>query len=232
MKKFLVLWSVILIFGLASNAGAIPFYGFDEGGMGSADMVISTDGNTLTATLDNTSPVELDDGDDGDGGNSPGIAAFGFSLDPDELSWTSWTLTALSSDDFQTPIRIGSDMDGGPWEMDTSFKGITLDYIFNIKGMDRALYNPDAFSDPNNTLPGRKKDVYFTTAELTMVFDQEPSLNTEELFSPFIMMKNVGIKGEGSLKLAPVPEPASMLLVGAGLIGLAAVSRKKFFKKS
>jgi hypothetical protein len=33
-----------------------------------------------------------------------------------------------------------------------------------------------------------------------------------------------------TMELSPIPEPATMLLLGSGLIGLGAFSRKKFKK--
>ncbi|OPL15345.1 MAG: hypothetical protein AVO38_10775 [delta proteobacterium ML8_D] len=70
---------------------------------------------------------------------------------------------------------------------------------------------------------------YYTTAILTLVFDDTPILNTEDYYSPFVRIQNVGLDGEGSLKLSgkPIPEPATVLLVGTGLIGLIGF-RKKF----
>jgi len=34
-----------------------------------------------------------------------------------------------------------------------------------------------------------------------------------------------------SLEITPIPKPATMLLLGSGLIGLAGYGRKRFFKK-
>jgi hypothetical protein len=46
--------------------------------------------------------------------------------------------------------------------------------------------------------------------------------DTEPDFTDFVVMVE---------SVSPIPEPSSMLLVGAGLIGLVGIGRKKLFKK-
>ncbi|MDY6952360.1 MAG: PEP-CTERM sorting domain-containing protein [Thermodesulfobacteriota bacterium] len=234
-KLSVLLFGVVLVWMLASSAYALPFTfsGSDKGGAGTAIMDISVSNTTLTALLDNTSPATLDNGT---GVNAPGITAFGFDLLPETLSLVSWDLTAYSvSGPNQNSDLVtigGSGPSAGDWELtvDGNTNGIKLDYVPNTeKGVKGALYNPDVVSG-EAALPN-----YYTRAILTMVFSDTPILDTTDPYSPFVRMQNVGLDGEGSLKLpgtpgTPTPEPATMLLFGTGLVGMAAVGRKRLFK--
>ena len=208
---------------------SFDFEGEANNGIGSATMLFEGLGDdTWTVTINNTSPLTTSTGGD----NAPAIVGFGF----DFIGGDGINSRSL----FATPEGGGSSVDlfglsgDSEWSLDpnVSIGSITLDLFgSNAGGVKGGLYNPASLpaaraADPN----------FFTTAILTINWNEDADLvvfteTDPPDGSPFVRMQNVGDGGAGSLKLF-VPEPASMLLVGIGLIGLATVRRRKWFKKN
>ena len=73
-------------------------------------------------------------------------------------------------------------------------------------------------------------EIYFTggLTDLSFDFMSAPSGNSHGPFLSAAHVQSIGSDDEKSGWVAPVPEPATMLLLGFGLVGIAAVGRKKF----
>ena len=225
----------VLIVATQLPAHAVSFEFSDTTyGTVSGALNITKGSNEITATLNNTSPIY-----------APAITGFGFSTSPD-VTISGWRLEAYNEDD--ELIRIDETIDlsyySGSfdgWKLDTNFNprsglGIFLEWFPETEaGVKGGLYNPSVtsgFGGPPQ---------FFTTSTLTLML--APTLVDEMLTysDPYTRWQNVGSDGQKSLKLvgtpgngdvgSPVPEPATLLLVGSGLIGLVGYSRKKSKKK-
>ena len=57
-------------------------------------------------------------------------------------------------------------------------------------------------------------------------------VNTKSIgTTPVTSQTGTDVQSNNNGPISPVPEPATLLLLGSGLVGLAGVGRKKLFKK-
>jgi hypothetical protein len=93
-------------------------------------------------------------------------------------------------------------------------------------------FDSDPPAQPNGVNPGESLGILFDIILAGSAFkDVIDSINTSDLRIG-IHVQGFASGGSESFVNYPTPEPATMLLLGSGLIGLAGFGRKKLFKKS
>lgn len=133
---------------------------------------------------------------------------------------------------------------GGAGAASIDFDSLHHGEIANTRFSD-AFISADSVGeqpDPSIIFDSRKKGTDFRDAvygnntinriELVTAAELSASIGKAESTKFDRALINSGASaGVENSRFNPVPEPASMLLVGAGLIVLAGIGRKKFFKK-
>ena len=173
----------------------------DPDGPGQCAVTVNITGNVLTITVTNTSPPA----------NGGFVTAVGFNL----TAGTTVNNFTTTNANF---ALFGPSPTG--WTGNVSPDG-TRTHLISATGND---YNGGG-NPSGGTPPGSSVTFTLTLASLNG--------NTEASVFNSILIRQRGFQPDGSDKdaLTSVPEPATMLLLGTGLIGVSAGLRKRYRKR-
>ncbi len=187
----MVLFAVILVFGMAGSASAVVFT------LESYDVTLDPNpGLELYWNPILTTPVS----GDLEVGDSITFALFELGTNEDILDLTDTSMDDISvSFDFSSPevdtVGFGFTSGNINWDAGSVLWDNPVEFSFGSTGLFTIHLENDFFGAPGSTV---------IDATLTYV----------------------------TADSAPVPEPSTILLLGAGLLGLVGYNRKRFSKKS
>ena len=199
--------SILCLAPARSYAGAITIIGTTTGPQSTAtgDVAFNAQTNTLTFTLTNTSPFDAQ------------ITSLGFDLIPGDFSGNSsaglngFTGSNVGAFTFFDALTLGNV---------PQFDNVVLDFGW-LTGSGFAGGSPNAGIAPGDSLT-------FTVTGAPFTGFTELALSQDA----FVRFQRVGEGGEGSDVGTPgsptvVPEPSALILLGSGLMGLAAAVRRR-----